>query len=174
MSCLSVLLLRPLVLPEPGLDDGLLVHPGFPRVCGEPGAEVSREDAPDGNAVVPAQVERAERAHLLALREGVGDLPRGALAHIAAGVHYEDLVRHVDLAEVHLVEHLLRSFIPDLIIAAVAEEADGDDDIAFEGETLLRLHILVSEAGAAAEGYHFESALHSDDEVIENESIFLL
>ena len=45
----------------------------------------------------------------------------------------------------------------------MAEEADGDDDVAFEGETLLRLHILVPEACAAAEGYDSESSLHSSN-----------
>ena len=55
------------------------------------------------------KVNRAERADLLALREGVGNLPRGALADIAAGVHDEDLVRHIDFGEVHLVEHLLHT-----------------------------------------------------------------
>ena len=42
----------------------------------------------------------------------------------------------------------------------MAEEADTDDDVAFEGETLLGLKEIVLEARAAAEGYDFELADH--------------
>ncbi len=67
---------------------------------------------------------RAERTDLLALRESIGNLPRGALSDIAAGVHDEDLVSHINLAQVHLVQHLLRHLRPDLSVAAVPEEPD--------------------------------------------------
>ncbi len=108
-----------------------------------------------------SEVNRAERADLLAAGERIGNLPRGALSDIPARVHDEDLVRHINLAQVHLVQHLLRPLRPDLLIAAVSEEPDRDDDVAIQCQALLRLNIFVPEASAAAEGYDFESALHT-------------
>lgn len=67
-------------------------------------------------------INRAERADLPAAGESVGNLPRGALSDLAARVHDEDLVRHIDLAQMHLVQHLLRPLRPDLSVAAVPEE----------------------------------------------------
>ena len=64
-----------------------------------------------------------------------------------------DAVCHVDLAFVHVVQHLFGAFGPDFVVAAVAEETDADDDVTCERQALLRFQELILEAGAAAEGY---------------------
>ena len=56
------------------------------------------------------------------LRLSIGDFIACALADVAADVDDEDLVSHVDLALVHVVEHRLGNFSPDFVVAAVAEE----------------------------------------------------
>ena len=61
----------------------------------------------------------------------------------------------------HLIEHLLCAFGPDLIISGVAEETHADDDVAFEGKALLRFDELVLEAGAAAQGDYWELSNHN-------------
>ena len=71
-----------------------------------------------------------------------------------------DAVCHVNLAFVHVVQHLLGAFGPDFVVTAVAEEAHADDDVAREGQALLRFHELILEAGAAAEGYDGVFAVH--------------
>ena len=94
------------------------------------------------------------------MRQGVIDFAVRALADVTAYVDDEDLVGHVDFALVHVVQHLLGAFRPDFIVAAVAEQADADDDIAFEGQALLRFQKLLLEARAAAEGYNGVFADH--------------
>ena len=56
------------------------------------------------------------------LRLGIGNLIARALADVAADIDDEDLVSHVDLAFVHVVEHRLGTFSPDFVVAAMAEE----------------------------------------------------
>ena len=58
------------------------------------------------------------------LRLSIGDFIACALADVAADVDDEDLVSHVDLALVHVVEHRLGTFSPDFVVAAVAEGSD--------------------------------------------------
>ena len=91
---------------------------------------------------------------------GILDLRPRALADIATHVDYKDGIRHVDLALVHIVQHFLGTLSPDLVVAGVAEEADADDDVAFEGQTLLSFEELLLEACASAEGNDFELPDH--------------
>ena len=86
------------------------------------------------------------------MRQGVFDFASRALADIAAHVDDVDAVGHVDFALVHVVQHFLGAFSPDFVIAAMAEKADADDNVALEGQALLRLQELLLEARAAAEG----------------------
>ena len=95
------------------------------------------------------------------LRLGVGDFAPGAFADVAADVDDEDFVGHVDLAFVHVVEHGFGAFGPDFIVSAVTEQTDGDDDVAFKGQALLCLQVLLLELCAAAEGYDFVFADHN-------------
>ena len=90
----------------------------------------------------------------------VFDLGARALTDIASDIDDIDGIGHVYLALVHVVQHLLGPGSPNLFITGMAEEADTDDDVAFEGETLLGLKEIVLEARAAAEGYDFELADH--------------
>ena len=60
--------------------------------------------------------------HTNSLRLGVGDFVAGAFADVSADIDDEDLIGHVDLALVHVVEHRLGTFSPDFVVAAVAEE----------------------------------------------------
>ena len=56
------------------------------------------------------------------MRLSIGDFIASALADVAADIDDEDLVGHVDLAFVHVVEHGLGTFSPDFVVAAMAEE----------------------------------------------------
>ena len=87
------------------------------------------------------------------MRQGVVDFAARALADVSADVDDEDFVGHVDLALVHVVQHLLGAFSPDFVVAAMAEKADADDDVARKGQAFLGLKVLLLEARAAAEGY---------------------
>ncbi len=91
---------------------------------------------------------------------GVGDFVAGAFADVAADVDDEDLVGHVDLAFVHVVEHGFGAFCPDFVVSAVTEQTDGDDDVAFKGKTPLCFQVLLLELCAASEGYYFVFADH--------------
>ena len=75
------------------------------------------------------------------------NLRAGAGADIATDVDDIDLIGHVDLALVHIVQHLLGTLGPDLIVAAMAEQTDADDDVALEGKALLSLKELLLETG---------------------------
>ena len=83
----------------------------------------------------------------LPLALGIFNLRAGAGADVAADVDDVDLIGHVDLALVHIVQHLLGALGPDFFVAAMAEQADADDDVALEGQALLRLQELLLEAG---------------------------
>ena len=98
--------------------------------------------------------------HNYSLRLGIGDFAPGAFADVAADVDDEDFVGHVDLAFVHIVEHGFGAFCPDFIVSAVTEQSDGDDDVAFKGQSFLCFQILLLELRAAAEGYYFVFADH--------------
>ena len=87
--------------------------------------------------------------HTNSLRLGVGDFIACAFADIAADVDYEDLIGHVNLAFVHVVEHSLGTFGPDFIVSAVTEQANGYDNVAFKGQTLLCFQVLLLELRAA-------------------------
>jgi len=96
---------------------------------------------------------------------GVFYFAAGALADIAAHVDDVDAVGHVDFALVHVVEHLLGTLGPDLVVAAVAEEAHAYDDVARKGKALLRFQELFLETSAAAEGYDGVFADHGVESI---------
>lgn len=77
-------------------------------------------------------------------------LPRCAFSYTSARIDNENLVSHVNLGEVHIIQHLLGSGCPHLVISAVSEETDGNDDIPFKGEFLLHAKEVVLESRAAA------------------------
>ena len=94
---------------------------------------------------------RFEVADLFAVAAGVVDFRAGAFADVAAHVDDEDGVGQVDLAFVHIVQHLFCAFSPDLLVAAIAEEAYTDNDVSFKRQALLRLHELFFEPRAPAQ-----------------------
>ena len=98
--------------------------------------------------------------YFFAILLGVFYFRPGALADVAANVNHVDAVGHVDLAFVHVVQHLLGAFRPYLVVSGMPEETDADDDVAFEGEALLRFEELILETRAAAEGYYGVFADH--------------
>ena len=69
-------------------------------------------------------------SHTNSLRLGISNLITSAFADVAADIDDEDLIGHVDLAFVHVVEHGFGAFGPDFVVSAVAEQTDGDDDVA--------------------------------------------
>ena len=60
--------------------------------------------------------------HTNSLRLGISNFVTRTLSNVAADIDDEDLVGHVALAFVHVVEHGLGTFSPDFVVAAVAEE----------------------------------------------------
>ena len=91
--------------------------------------------------------------YFLAMGFGVFYFTAGTGTNVPSRVDDVNAVSHVNLALVHVVQHLFGAFGPDFVVAAMAEEAVADDDVAFEGKPLLRFQELVLEASAAAEGY---------------------
>ena len=91
---------------------------------------------------------------------GILNFASGAGADVAVNIDDEDLVRHIDLALMHIVKHFLRSFRPYFIVSRVAEKANGDNDITIQGQAFLSLKKLFLEAGASAQGYDFVFADH--------------
>ena len=67
------------------------------------------------------------------MASGIGNLPCRALSDVSARIDDEDLIRHVNLGEMHLVQHLLYPVLPDLIVSAVAEESDRYDNVSLKG-----------------------------------------
>ena len=53
---------------------------------------------------------------------GILDFRAGAGTDIAALVDDKDLVRHIDLALVHIVQHFLHAVRPHLIISRMPEQ----------------------------------------------------
>ena len=53
----------------------------------------------------------------------------------------------------HVVQHLFGAGRPDFVVAAVAEEAHADDDVARKSQAFLRFQELILEAGRSAKGY---------------------
>ena len=103
---------------------------------------------------------RLQVMNLLSSRYRVLNLRPGAGSDIPANVDDKDLVSHVNLPLVHVIQHFLGAFSPYLFVSGMAEEPDADDDVSFEGKAFLRFNELVFEASAAAEGYDFVWALH--------------
>ena len=79
---------------------------------------------------------------------------------IAADIDYIDSVGHINLALMHIVQHLLGAFCPHFIISGMAKQADADDDVSGKCQALLRFKELLLEARAAAEGYDRVFASH--------------
>lgn len=104
--------------------------------------------------------ERFQIFHDLAVFFRILNLAPGTVADISAYVDDEYLVRHVDLAFVYIIQHLLGTFRPDFIVTGVAEETDADDDVSFKRKAFLRLKKLLLEASTAAECYDFVFADH--------------
>ena len=106
------------------------------------------------------------RLHQISYISAVGlrilNLAPGTAANVVANIDDEDFIRHIDLALVHIVRHLLGAFRPDFIVSAVTEEADADYYVAFKGEAFLRLKELLFKACAAAQGYYFVFADHTE------------
>lgn len=87
-----------------------------------------------------------------AISMGVVDFGLSARTDVSPDVDDIDSISHVNLAFVHIVQHLFDAFGPNFIVAAVTEEAYADDDISFQGQAPLGFKELFFEAGAATEG----------------------
>ena len=105
------------------------------------------------------------------MRCGIFDLAPGAAADVASDIDDEDLVCHVDLALVHVVQHLFGAFRPDFIISGMAEETDADDDVSLKRQALLGFDELVLEAGAPAKSDDFVFAYHTTNRLFRVEDI---
>ena len=67
----------------------------------------------------------------------------------------------VNLAPMHIVEHLLGAFCPDLIVARVPKEPDTDDNVAFQRQSFLGLHICVLKPSAATKSHYRVTRFYS-------------
>ena len=70
-------------------------------------------------------------SHSLPCRDRILNLGSCTGPDIPADIDHKDLICHVDLPLMHVIEHLLGTLSPDLIIAGMTEETDADDNIAF-------------------------------------------
>ena len=61
-----------------------------------------------------------------------------ALADVAIHIYHEDLIGHIDLPLMHIVQHSFGVVRPDFIIAGMVKKSDADNNVAFESEALLR------------------------------------
>ncbi len=61
----------------------------------------------------------------------------------------------------HIIQHFLGSFVPNLVVTGMAKEPHADDDVTLQGEALLGFHKGVLEAGAAAQSDDWIFADHS-------------
>ena len=104
-------------------------------------------DRPDGYSGFSGQIP-----HFLPRPLRVGNLLPGALSDIPANINHVDGICHVDLAFMHIIQHLLRPFGPDLLVAGMTKKTNADNDVTSEGEAFLRLDELVLETGTAAKG----------------------
>lgn len=83
---------------------------------------------------------------------GIVDFGLSARTDVSPDVDDIDSIGHVNLAFMHIVQHLFDAFGPDFFVAAVTEEADADNDVSFQGQALLGFKVLFFEAGTATEG----------------------
>ena len=64
---------------------------------------------------------------------GVLDFRPGALDDVPAHVNHIDAICHINLALMHVVQHLFSTFGPHLVISGMSEKADTDDYVSFKG-----------------------------------------
>ena len=95
------------------------------------------------------------------MRCGILDFSSCTGSDIAADIDHEDLIRHIDLPLMHVIQHFLGSFRPDFLITGVTEEANTDDDVSLQRQAFLRLHESVLKAGASTEGDDFILSYHN-------------
>ena len=91
---------------------------------------------------------------------GVFYLRASRTADVTTDIDDIDAVCHIYFPLVHVVEHLLGTFRPYLIISTMPKESNGDYYIAFKRQALLRFQELLLEASAAAEGDYFVFSNH--------------
>ena len=101
--------------------------------------------------------------YFLASPNSILDLRPRALPDVPANVDHIDGVRHVDLALVHVVQHLLRPLGPHLLVPAVPEQPYADDNVSRQRQALLRFEELLLETRAAAEGDDWVFSDHGDN-----------
>jgi len=68
----------------------------------------------------------------LACLLSVGYFSPGTLANVATDINDKNLISHVNLAQMHIIKHFLRARLPHLFIAGMPEQANTDDNAAFE------------------------------------------
>ena len=97
--------------------------------------------------------------NLFPFRQSIIDFRPCAVTDISPDVDYIDLICHIDLPFMHIIQHFfglrqcaLVHVLLNFIVARVAGKADADDNIALQRETLLSFHGFFSEADAAAAG----------------------
>ena len=81
---------------------------------------------------------------------------------IAADVDHINLIGHINLTLVHIIEHLFGALSPNLIVAGVPEQANADDNVPSQRKALLGFQKCVFESGAPAE---------RDDFILSNRTI---
>ena len=92
---------------------------------------------------------------------GVFYLAPGGRANVAVFIYYKNLIGKVNLPFMHVVEHLLCIFTPNLVIAGMPEKPDAYNNISFKGQPFLLLHEFIPETGAAAKRYNPVTSYHN-------------
>ena len=99
------------------------------------------------NLSIGFSVDEFQIIHSLAGCQGVVNFRAGAAADITAHIDDKDLIGHVNFPLVHVIQHLLGTFGPHLIVAGMAEEPGADDNIPFLSQFFLCLRKSVLEPG---------------------------
>ena len=75
--------------------------------------------------------------------------------NISTDIDYKDLVGHINLPFMNVVQNLLDAFCPYFDVAGMTKEANADDNVPLQSQALLSLQESIFEPGAAAEGDDF-------------------
>jgi len=125
-----------------------------------PSAHITFLDYADAESTELRNLGFLQIENRLAVHLGVFYFGTGAGADVAIYVDYVDSVGHIDFALVHIVQHLLRSLRPDLIVSAVAKETYADYNVPGKRQPLLRLQELILETCATTEGDDWVTSYH--------------
>src|SRR5574344_550560 len=98
--------------------------------------------------------------HFLSVHLSILNLAPRAAADISAHVNHKNLIRHINLPLVHIIQHLLGPFRPHLIIPAMPKQSNGNHYKTLKSQLLLRRKKFLLKLCASAQRHHFILSYH--------------